>query len=191
MTVTRRAALAVALSLATVLGCGQEPTRPTGLAAQRAIGERGIPTFAAVHMFLSASPSAGSPANRVTIQANVVNASSKQIWHSACICGYPDIAMTVLGPDGKSVALSDPRYPYFPDCPCGMLPFPPGENLSSGFTFTGTLFVTDSPTYPSPTYAAPAGRYTVVAHFGYWTEGPRGSRSKAVGERRATFDWRP
>jgi len=191
MTVTRLVALVGALSLATVLGCVEEPTRPTGLAAPHATRERGIPTFTVIHMFLSASTSTGSPANRVTIRANVVNASSKQVWGSGC-CGSADIGMTVLGPDGKAVLLSDPRYPFFPpDCPCGPVPLRPGENLSSGFTFTGTLFVPDSPTYPSPTYAAPAGRYTVVARFGYWTEGPRGSRSAAVGERSTTFDWRP
>ena len=122
MTVTRLVALAGALSLATVLGCVEEPTRPTGLAAPHATRERGIPTFTVIHMFLSASASTGSPANRVTIRANVVNASSKQVWGSGC-CGSADIGMTVLGPDGKAVLLSDPRYPFFPpDCPCGPVP---------------------------------------------------------------------
>src|SRR5262245_55026250 len=174
MLVTRRAAVAVMLLLAAALGCGREPTRPA---------------LAFIVMSVGATPSTGSPTSPVTLSVSVRNAGPTQVWHSQSLCDV-GIGVWVLGPDGKTVLLSDPKQ-IRPDCPgYENVPFPPGQNLPGGATFTGTLYVPDSQDYPTPTYAAPAGRYTVVAAFAYRTE-PRPEAPWIRIERRATFDWQP
>ena len=174
MSVTRRIAMVAMLLLAAVLGCGREPTRPV------------VPF---VMMTLSATPSAGSPASPVTFNLKVTNAGPTQVWYiEGCGCDAMDV--TVLGPDGNAVLLSDPwaSYPY-PLCPCGPVSFAPGTDLSGGGRFTGTLFA-PSPVSPSPSYAAPAGRYTVIAKFWY-EPGKSLSLPQVELTRRTTFDWHP
>jgi len=184
MLVSRRVALAAMLLLAAVLGCGHGPTQPP---------------VAIVLMSLSATASAplrahlvagASTANRVTLSAKVINAGPTQVWHYGC-CYTPMVGIDVLGPDGKVVLLTDPKIAASLDCPCGPAPFPTGEDRSSSLTFNGTLYVPDSPDYPSPTYAAPAGRYTVIATYAYWVGAAYPQTDVRSVERRTTFDWRP
>ena len=176
--ITRR--VVVAAMLAVVVACGQEPTRPP---------------VTSVLMSSSVTPAGGSPASPVTIDISVTNAGQTQVWYTAG-CGCEEaIFVTVLGPDSSAVLLSDPNYPYSSIssmCPCGPVAFPHGETLRGGVGFTGTLYDRHSTLYPCPTYAAPPGRYTVIAEFEYSAES--GARFMSPGttiKRSMTFDWQP
>ena len=166
------AVAAALILLALAVACSKSPTRPP---------------VTEVRASVTVEPSTGSPSNPVTMVFRAENAGTTQLWHcSGCGCGN-GTSVTVLGPDGIAVALSDPLA-VRPLCPDGDVPFQPGEVLGNGARFTGVLYVKDSTVPPSPTYAAPAGRYTVVATLTYAASHP----GEAIGiTRRATFDWIP
>ena len=168
-----RAAAATLALLALASGCTKSPTRPP---------------VTEVRLSLAVQPSVGGPSSPISMVVSALNAGGTQLWHcEGCGCGN-GVSLTVLAPDGTPVAPSDPRLPQ-PLCPDGAVPLRPGDVLTNGGRFTGVLYVTDSPTPPSPTYAALPGTYTVVASFGY-------SMSAGVGwpigiTRVATFVWKP
>jgi len=145
------------------------------------------PVATQVQLALTASPGSGSPALPVVVNARVDNRGITRVWHcEGCGCGN-GFSFTVLGPDGVAVATSDPRA-QGPLCPDQDVPLEPGSNLSDRLLFAGTLYVTDSPVTPSPTYPAPAGLYTVVARFNYSTGQ---LRSQVTLERTTSFTWQP
>lgn len=153
-------------------GCGQEPERPR---------------ITDVRLALTAAPGAGRPSAPVTLRAQVTNAGNVFVWHcSGCGCGE-GFQITVLGPDGSAVALHDPKA-LGPMCPDGSVRLEPAQTLESGDRFTGVLYQRDSPSWPSPTYQAPSGTYTVIAIFNYVSSVP----GEWVGlERRTRFVWQP
>ena len=171
--VRARAAAATLALLALASGCAKSPTRPP---------------VTEVRLSVTVQPSVGGSSSPISMVVSAVNGGGTQVSHcEGCGCGN-GTSLTVLAPDGTPVALSDPRLPQ-PLCPDGAVPLRPGDVLRNGGRFTGVLYVTDSPTAPSPTYAALPGTYTVVASFGY-------SMSAGVGWpiwilRVATFVWKP
>jgi len=169
----RNSVLATSLALLTLLsGCAKAPTQPP---------------VTNVELSLTVQPSVGEPSNPVSVELQAVNAGQTQIWHcEGCGCGN-GTSLTVLDPSGSAVALTDPKA-LPPACPDGRAPLAPHGVLANGFRFTGVLYERDSPVFPSPTYAAPAGLYTVVAGFSYSKE--------QAGEwiptsRVTTFTWKP
>ena len=153
-------------------GCARETTRPP---------------VAQVRIALSPTPSTGGPSHPVALVVRVTNAGATRVWHCEC-CGCGNgIHVTVLGPDGQTVALHDPNA-IGPACPDGEVPLLGGGALEAHEAFTGTLFERDSHSAPSPTYPAPAGTYTAIAGFSYTTV--PGGEGISV-ERRATFVWKP
>jgi len=66
-------------------------------------------------------------------------------------------------------------------------PLEPAMTLERGDRFTGVLYQRGIPTYPSPTYAAPSGTYTVITTFAY--QPPSGQWVELA--RRTTFVWLP
>ena len=169
---TRAAAVVGALAVLVQAGCATRATRPI---------------VTDIRMSLAVAPSAGGPSRPVVADVRVTNVGTTRVWHcQGCGCGN-GIGLSVLGPDGAEVAISDPNVPH-PACADGPAPFDPTRILERGFTFSGTLYVLHSPTFPSPTYPAPPGTYTVIASFGYSTSAT-GERLPL--ERRTTFDWQP
>jgi len=160
------------LTLAIQAGCSNEVTRPQTID---------------VRLDVAAAPPVGSPTDAVMMKVKVHNAGSVTMVHCVgCGCGN-GIQITVLGPDGNEVLVLDPKRPV-PLCLDGPSALDPGGVLEDGLAFNGTLFVTNSPTYPTPTYPAPSGTYTVVAGFQcskQWM-----SQDGVVSlERRTTFAW--
>jgi hypothetical protein len=153
-------------------GCGQEPTRPT---------------VTDVGLTVTAKPDSGGPSMPISMLVLVANVGNTRVLHGSGCCG-DGFGVRVLGPDGNDVALYDPRAPW-PACPCGPPddPLEPGMTLEGGGRFTGVLYQRDSPTYPSPTYAAPSGTYTVIGSFAY--QGPSGEWVQLA--RSTTFVWGP
>ena len=153
-------------------GCGREPTHPA---------------VTDIRVAVTAAPEVGSPSAPIAIHVLVTNVGNTRVWHcSGCGCGN-GIGITVLGPDGTAVALTDPAAPM-PLCPDGFVPLEPTQTLESGATFTGTLYQQGSPTPPSPTYTAPSGTYTLIAWISYRPS----ATGKLTGvERRTTFVWEP
>ena len=88
----------------------------------------------------------------------------------------------ILGPDGSAVSMI-PRSPP-PLCPDGLVPMPPRQELASGARFDGVLYTIGQ--FPSQSYAAAPGTYTVIASFSYRT-GRDGPWTQLT--RTATFDW--
>jgi hypothetical protein len=168
----RRISLWCVLAGAVLLSaCGKEPSRPPVTDVQ----------FAA-----TATPDVGDPSAPVSVRALVVNAGRTRVLHcSGCGCGN-GIGIRILGPDGDEVALRDPNAPRLA-CADSDVPLESGKSLDRTDLFTGVLYERGLPTYPSPTYAAPPGTYTVIATFAY--SPPTGERVAV--ERRTTFDWRP
>ena len=167
---TRSVAIAAVL-LALASGCAKSPTRP-------AIDD--------IRLSVSTLPSMGEPGPPVSIEIRVVNSGKRDVWHcEGCGCGN-GIGLEVLGPDGTRVVLTDP-WAVLPACPDGLAPLEPGGVLGGAGPFTGILYVQDSSIYPSPTYAAPPGTYTVVAGFAYSLT--RGGETFPI-HRRATFVWK-
>lgn len=169
----RTPVVAVTLALSALLsGCTKNPTGPPATDVQLSV---------------SVQPSAGSPSIPVSMSLRAVNAGATQIWHcSGCSCGN-GTQFTVLGPNGTEVAMFDPNSPSL-GCGDGPIALAPGGVLENGRSFTGVLFVTDSHDYPSPTYAAPAGTYTVLARF-FYSKDPTGEW--IIVKRAATFTWAP
>jgi hypothetical protein len=149
------------------------------------------PATTNVQLAVSIIPQPADTAYSLRLNANVANAGSTPVWHcQGCGCGT-GIGITVLGPDGKPVDVLDPKRPM-PLCPDGLTGLDPGANLETWLTFTGRLYVADSPIFPTPTYQAPPGTYTVVGDFAYNTvEQWPSSGSGSVIERRARFIWPP
>jgi hypothetical protein len=155
-------------------GCGKESTRP-------AVTDVGLA--------VAAKPHVGGPRAPVTVHALARNTGNARVWHCrGCGCGN-GMSIRILGPDGREVALQDPKTLRVGDCPDFLNePLDPAETLEAGARFTGVLYERDSPAYPSPTYPAPSGTYTVVATIGY--------KSSVSGETitltsRTTFVWAP
>jgi hypothetical protein len=172
-----RPAVAVTLALSALLsGCSGNPTRPLDPNVQ---------------MSLTVQPTAGSPSNPISLSLRAVNAGVTPIWHcDGCGCGN-GTKLTVLDPSGKAVALWDPNGPKT-SCPDGPMALPPDSSLKSHESFTGVLYVTDSNDYPTPTYQAPAGNYTVVAEFFYAKTSQESYSGPSIRiERKATFTWAP
>lgn len=172
--VPRSAMAAGALAVLLQAGCAERATRPT---------------VTDVNLSVSASPAVGSPSLPVVADVRVSNAGNTRVWHcEGCGCGN-GIGFTVLGPDGVEVWLRDPNA-VVPLCADGVIPLEPGRDLGARLDFTGTLYVKGypDPKWPSPTYAAPPGTYTVVARFSYATSVPG---EWIPLERRVTFAWEP
>ena len=168
---TRRS---LAINLLALLGlvsaCDKSPVRP--------------PAFR-ILMSVRANPTTGNPSNPVMIEIRIVNAGSRAVWVCAgCGC---EGGLLILGPDGRPVALDDPKEPL-PLCPVWNEPFKPGAVFQGARPFRGVLYAQDSPTWPSPTYAAPPGRYTVIVRFRY-TLTPGGGGQTV--EETTVFDWQP
>lgn len=164
--------MAVAVLVVALGGCDRHMTRPA---------------VAKVQFLLSATPATGSPPSPVTLLAHVVNVGDTRVWHcEGCGCGN-GISVEVRGPDGHRVALEEPKASR-PMCPDGFSPLERGGMLDGGNIFTGVLYEQDSPVYPTPTYQAPPGTYTVIALFGYRATG---SGPEFVLERRVSFAWQP
>jgi hypothetical protein len=163
----------VAGALAVLLaGCAEKVTRPA---------------ITAVTLSLVTSPAVGNPSQPIVADVRVRNVGDTRVWHSAG-CGCDPISLRVLGPDGLEVLLRDPKA-IGPACPCWFAPLESRQSLGERLVlFTGTLYVADDPTWPTPTYAAPPGTYTVIARFGYSTS-VQGDFLTL--ERRATFEWAP
>ena len=171
MTVRRVAMIACALLLLVQSGCARKTTQPS---------------VTQVDISVAASPATGSPALPVVADARVVNTGNTNVFHCVgCGCGN-GLNFTVLGPDGNAVLLTDPHAPV-PLCGDWFAALEPGSGLANRLTFTGTLYTPGSPGYPSPTYEAPAGTYTVVARFIYRHE----SETAVTVERTTTFVWEP
>jgi hypothetical protein len=135
---------------------------------------------------LAVSPVEASPSQPVIADARARNVGNTRVWHSGG-CGCSGVGLSVLGPDGAYVSLRDPNEPW-PGCPCWDEPMDPGQDFVGGLAFNGTLYAAGSSGFPSPTYPAPEGTYTVVARFSYRTSVP--GESFTV-ERRTTFTWTP
>lgn len=156
-------------------GCGKEPTRPA---------------ITDVRFALTATPDVGGPSAPITVRGHVTNAGTTRVWHcSGCGCG-DGLNIKVLGPDGSEVELRDPKA-VGPACPDGFEPIEPGETFEPARRFTGILYERDSPTFPTPTYPAPPGTYTVIADLGYLSGEPGVSREWVTLVRRASFVWQP
>ena len=170
--VPRGAVVAGALAVLLQAGCSGRATRPT---------------VTDVDLSVAASPVAGSPSLPVVADARVSNAGTTRVWHcEGCGCGN-GIGLTVLGPDGVEVWLRDPNA-ALPLCPDAVMPLDPGRDLGARLVFTGTLYANGHPTFPSPTYPAPPGTYTVIARFTYAISVPG---EWVPLERRTTFAWAP
>ena len=153
-------------------GCGKEPTRPA---------------VTDIRLAVAATPDVGGPSVPVSMRVLVANAGNTRVLHcSGCGCRN-GIWIVILGPDGKEVALHDPNAPH-PGCQDRMdEPLEPAMTLEGGDRFTGVLYQRGIPTYPSPTYAAPSGAYTVISTFAY--QPPSGQWVELA--RRTTFVWLP
>ena len=153
-------------------GCAEKTTRPA---------------ITAVTLSLATSPAVGNPSQPIVADVRVRNVGDTRVWYIEG-CGCDAISLRVLGPDGLEVLLRDPKAPG-PLCPCGNIPLESRHSLGGRFGFfTGTLYVADSPTWPSPTYSAPPGTYTVIARFSYAASVPGDFLAL---ERRTTFAWAP
>jgi len=153
-------------------GCGHEPTRPP---------------VTDVRLAVTATPDVSGPSAPALMRAVVANVGKTRVLHcSGCGCGN-GVSITILGPDGTEVALHDPNAPA-PGCADGLdQPLEPAGTLERDDSFTGVLYQRGSPTYPSPTYTAPSGTYTVIATFAYR---PPSGQWVALA-RRTTFVWMP
>jgi hypothetical protein len=159
-------------ALALSPGCGGSPTRPAG---------------SDIRLSLSVLPQAGSPSDPIAIDLRAVNAGDTPVWHcDGCGCGN-GTSLRILGPDGAPVALTP--FSVGPACPDGFVPFEPGGVLTNSVRFTGVLYRIDSPVFPTPSYAAPPGVYTVVATFGF--DATSRADNPITLTRMATFSWNP
>jgi hypothetical protein len=167
-----RISLAAPIALLLLVGCSKTATRPA------------TPD---VRLSVTASPAAGRPSEPTTIELSVRNAGDATVWHcEGCGCGNGS-AITILGPDGKEVVLTDPLNPV-PACADRVnATLEPSGVLESRLLFDGTLYVEHSPTYPSPTYPAPPGVYTVVSRFHYWPS--MNASEQTTLELRTVFLW--
>jgi hypothetical protein len=157
-------------------GCGKEPTRPA---------------VTDVRFALTATPDVGGPSAPITVRGRVTNAGNTRVWHcSGCGCG-DGLNIKILGPDGSEVALRDPKAVGPAACPDGFEPIEPGETFEPARSFTGILYERDSPVYPTPTYPAPPGTYTVIADLGYLSGEPGVSREWVTVVRSTSFVWQP
>jgi len=147
------------------------------------------PNITAVTLSLATSPAAGSPSQPIAAEVRVRNVGDTRVWHCGG-CGCDVISLRVLGSDGREVWLRDPKA-VGPACPPGFEPLDPGREVTGRLVFTGTLFMAGQDTWPTPTYPAPAGTYTVVAGFSYEISAPGPPEEWIPLERRATFTWKP
>jgi len=167
----RVAVVAVALAVLQA-GCAEKTTRPA---------------ITAVTLSLATSPAVGNPSKPISADVRIRNVGNTRVWYTDG-CGCDAISLRVLGPDGLEVLLRDPKA-SLPLCPCGFIPLESRQSLGGRFDFfTGTLYVADHPTWPTPTYAAPPGTYTLIARFSYATSVPGEFLPL---ERRTTFTWAP
>jgi hypothetical protein len=131
-------------------GCSDSPTQPATL----------------LGLSLTVQPTTGSPADSVSVKLRLVNASKTQVWYcSGCGCGN-STRIKVFDPSGGLVALYDPNGPTL-GCADQVTSLAPNGTLTNHVEFNGTLYVTNSHTYPSPTYDAPSGTYEVIGVFYY------------------------
>ena len=155
---------------------------------QAGCGTATRPTIIDVDLALAASPAVGGPSLPIVADVRASNVGNTRVWHYG-------VGLRVLGPDGAEVVwLGDPNAPP-PVAPSGQVlppdmavPLEPGRDFTRRFAFTGELYVTGHPTWPSPTYPAPPGTYTMIAYFRYATSVPW---KWITLERRATFAWVP
>ena len=117
----------------------------------------------------------------VVAQARAVNSHGLSIYYAEG-CGEEDgIWFDCIGSDGRPVRVTPPGGG--PGCASSVVRLAPGSSLESSLRFDGTLY--DDQGLP---YAAPVGRYHVIAHFRYW---PAPDAVDAVViEARADFQWR-
>jgi hypothetical protein len=168
--VRRRALVFVIAGVVVASGCGKEPTRPEDRSVSLAV---------------TAVPELGDPSAPIALRIVAKNVGIVRVLHcSGCGCGN-GITTTVFGPDGVEVALRDPSA-LGPDCPDGIVALEPRGTVEANASFTGILYRRGVRTFPTPTYPAPAGAYTVTARFWY-----RGGWSGAWThvERTITFVW--
>ena len=153
-------------------GCAEKTTRPV---------------ITAVTLSLATSPAVGNASQPIVADVRIRNVGVTRVWYGDG-CGCEALSLSVLGPDGLGVLLHDPKAPG-PLCPCRNIPLESKQSLGGRYDlFNGTLYVADSPTWPSPTYSAPPGTYTVIARFSYAASVPGDVLTL---ERRTTFVWAP
>lgn len=144
------------------------------------------PRVTDIQLSVLTSSNQGTPPDSLEFRGVVKNAGTTSVWHcEGCGCGN-GITLSVLGPDGLPVLIQDPNR-IGPACPDGTVPLGAGEKISRGDFFTGTLYVANARVFPTPTYPAPSGTYTVVARFVYETTARQPPFTTL--ERRTTFEW--
>jgi len=125
------------------------------------------------------APHAG-PGEVLVAEAAAFNRMPASILYSDG-CGEEDgIWFDVHGPDGRRVLLAPPGVG--PACATRVAFLPPAGSLEASLHFNGTLYRTDG-----EPYAAPAGRYVVVARFRWWANTE--ATNYIVQEERQTFVW--
>jgi hypothetical protein len=149
-------------------GCGNGPTRPA---------------VTDIRIGVSVTPEVGGPSNPVSIRSRLENAGTTTVWYSTCGHGG-----AILGPDGSPVAIHDPNSPP-PGIPCWYEPLEPGKVFEGAFDFPGVLYQQGTREWPSPTYPAPSGTYTVIVEFGYTTSETGGDFTRVVDS--TSFFWVP
>lgn len=146
------------------------------------------PTIPLIELSLKTTRVTGTPSFPPVVEVSLRNVGTATVWHCAG-CGCESM-ISLLGPDGAPVYFYDPSAPP-PLCPIWVAPFEPGQESGGPFVFTGTLYEAGH-SWPSPTYTAPAGAYTVIARYWYATRnGPEGPTNWVLLERRATVNWTP
>jgi len=171
MTLLPRVAVVAGALAVLQAGCAEKSTRPA---------------ITAVTLSLATSPAVGNPSQPIVADVRVRNVGDTRVWY-ADGCGCDAISLSVLGPDGLEVLLRDPKA-LGPLCPCWNTSLESRQSLGGRFDFTGTLYVADPTTWPTPTYPAPRGTYTVIARFSY---APSVPGDVLTLERRTTFEWAP
>jgi len=135
-----------------------------------------------VGLDLVLSAASGGPGEVVTATATVSNLGETAIYHcEGCGCGV-GIDLGVLDPNGRPVGVVDPRSPH-PTCADDLMALLPKKQKYAVLTFNGTLYdATGSP------YAAPPGKYTIIARFEYQRSAVPGDDVNVL-QKQARLSW--
>ena len=135
-----------------------------------------------VQLDLSLSAASAGPGDIVTATATVRNLGKTAIYHCEC-CGCGVVDFGVLDHYGSPVEVVDPRTPR-PACADDLTAaLLPKKQKHAVLTFNGTLY--DSTGSP---YAAPRGKYTIIAQFTY-RHSAVPSDHVSVLQKEATLGW--
>lgn len=116
------------------------------------------PDSQGLQLVIKVSSRSGDVAHPFDCTAVVTNGQGAQVYHAAG-CGRAGIRLRVVGPDGATVRLADPRsVTACADTCC--VPLAAGGQLRDALQFDGTLYAGDG-----SSYAAPSGDYVVEATF--------------------------